>query len=83
MRVPFDISYKDGIESGKYTLETRDGRPVQMLYWAYRETTGKYPLLGIVPHGEETPLYLWMADGRHRDTERPSLWDLFVILPDV
>lgn len=61
-KIPFDISLKEKIEQGEYTLETRDRHPAQILKWdAVNEN---YPLVGtVVTEGTEEP-YSWTPEGR-------------------
>lgn len=44
-KIPFDIKYRTEIESGKYKVETKSGRPVKIIYW---ERQGDMPIIGIV-----------------------------------
>ena len=43
-KIPFDIKYRDKIESGEYKVETRDGRPTRIICWDRKHG---YPICGL------------------------------------
>ena len=45
---PFDIKFKPQIESGEYKVETKDGRPVEIVKWDLRSPHGSAPILAII-----------------------------------
>lgn len=51
MKIPFDIKYRPQIESGEYTVESENGRPVKILYW---DANNFYdmPIIGLYNNGE-------------------------------
>lgn len=43
--VPFDLKYKDKIESGEYLVATREGNPVRIVCWDKLDPD--YPIIGL------------------------------------
>ena len=79
-KIPFSIDYRPQIESGEYKVETRDGRPVKIIYW---EAKGPAPIIGLfmTDDGSETttevhPNGRWSADESYE-----SFDDLFIVTP--
>lgn len=63
-RIEFDIKYRPEIESGKYKVETRDGRSVEILKWdaKVRKEEGFF-LIVCVDCGESIP-YIYDSKGK-------------------
>jgi len=81
MKIPFDIKYRPQIESGEYKVETRDGRPVKIIYW---EAKGPAPIIGLfmTDDGSETTVEVH-PNGRWSDDESYELdFDLFIVTPE-
>lgn len=88
-KIPFNINLRQDIESGKYTVVTRDGRFVRIVCWdlANRiDIPDKRPVVGLIANdnlaeGEEIRQYsekgeaLWMVN-EERYMESPD--DLFL-----
>ena len=76
MIVPFDIKYRPEIESGKYKVETRDGRPVTIISWdvdAYEgEIAGFFRLCAGSPTGQ-----LYNTHGKHYSNNEQ--YDLYIV----
>ena len=75
MKVPFNIKYREQIESGEYRVETRDGRKVEIMKW---DAKGRCPIIALVTESED------MEAARHyyedgTDESRNGYSDLFVI----
>lgn len=49
-RIPFNIKYRPEIESGKYTVETRDGRPARIVCWDLKCDT---PIIAAIQWNQE------------------------------
>ena len=50
MKTPFNISYRNAIESGKYSVETADGSPVRIICWNRK---GSHPIIALIGANEE------------------------------
>lgn len=59
-RIPFDIKYRPEIESGKYKVETEDGRAVRIVCFDAPQETN--PIYGFI-EGEKY-ITNWRVDGR-------------------
>lgn len=79
MKIPFDIKYRDKIESGEYKVETRDGRPVRIV--CYDRKYG-YPIMALATEADGHEIYVnCNFDGREsRIYEWPA--DLFIVTPE-
>lgn len=51
MKIPFDIKYRPEIESGKYKVQTTDGRDVRIICWD-KHYGGRIELVALVPTSE-------------------------------
>jgi hypothetical protein len=75
-KIPFDIRYKAEIESGKYKVQTRDGRDARIICW---DKKGKFPVVAIVKYycGEEECFPFTNTGNYSSCTE--SDYDLFIL----
>ncbi len=83
MKIPFDIKYKNDIETGKYKLVTREQcgtENIKILDW---NAPGKQPIIGyyINDIGNSIPL-TWAVDGSFYGTGEHNCRDLFIEVPD-
>lgn len=64
-KIPFDINYRDLIESGKWSVQTNDGRPVRIVCWDKKHYGGRIDLVALVPEstGETECIQLYNTDG--------------------
>ena len=60
--VPFDLKYKDKIESGEYLVTTRGGNPVRIVCWDKLDSD--YPIIGLQRIGNFEFLENYNKDGR-------------------
>ena len=60
--VPFDLKYKDKIESGEYLVTTRGGNPVRIICWDKLDSD--YPIIGLQKIGNFEFLENYNKDGR-------------------
>lgn len=81
MKIPFDIKFRPQIESGEYKVETRDGRPVEIISFELTDTNG-CPIAAKFRLCAGTPVvYLFDENGEYRG-EGASDYDLFIITPE-
>ena len=66
-KIPFDIKYRPEIESGKYKVTTRDGRPARIVCW---DAKYEQPIVALVCYNddvEDSEFYSaqgrWYMDG--------------------
>ena len=52
MKIPFDIKYRSKIESGKYSVQTTDGRNVRIICWDKQVYGGRHEIVALVPTPE-------------------------------
>ena len=84
MKIPFDIKYRPQIESGEYTLETRDGRPVRIICW---DCNNYNPIIALADktemwNGDKNEYIISCCiDGRYTPNCE-SQDDLFIITPE-
>ena len=60
--VPFDLKYKDKIESGEYLVTTRGDNPVRIVCWDKLDPD--YPIIGLQRIGNFEFLENYNKDGR-------------------
>lgn len=89
-KIPFDIRYRQEIQSGEFSVVTRDDRPVTIIRWNMK---GNYPILActMVRVGDYMGEEFW-------DEERPFAYDqkghadgtapadkleLYILMPDT
>ena len=60
--VPFDLKYKDKIESGEYLVTTREDNPVRIICWDKLDPD--YPIIGLQRIGNFEFLENYNKDGR-------------------
>lgn len=76
-KIPFDIKFRSQIESGEYTVESRDGMPVRIVCWDRDSNT---PICALYRKNMREEFGWVSKDGHYMNTE--STYDLFVITPD-
>lgn len=83
MKILFDIKYKSQIESGEYKVETRDGRPVEILKWNAKAKDGACIIASIEEDGEEEA-YQFFPNGSAVSSKSSDEYcaDLFIITPE-
>lgn len=84
MRIPFDIKYRDKIESGEYKVETRDGRPARIICW---DANCDAPILALVVGfpGNKTDTREYILSCFEKGnyyTTKESENDLFLVTPE-
>lgn len=77
-KIPFDIKYRDKIESGEYRVETFLGYPVTIYRWDFDDSE-QTPIMGsyVFEDGKEY-VGAWNEEG-HFDLMSPNDLDLFII----
>lgn len=83
MKIPFDIKYKPQIESGKYKVETRDGRPVRIICWDANSYT---PVVFLATEHDDLDdkdkEYQYSCNNFGMSFSGNSPGDLFIITPE-
>ena len=75
MRIPFDIKYRQQIESGEYKVETYDGYPARIICWDSPIDKDR-PIIAIV---FDNQIEQYKADGRYDNDFDTSNYDLFIV----
>lgn len=76
-RLKFDIKFRPQIESGKYTVQTRDGRPARIICWDRKGSD--QPLVALVTTAIDFEQSFWVrADGIYEGTMGHD-YDLFIL----
>lgn len=82
MKKLFNLSYLDKVKDGTYKLETRDGRPAELL----KIRKGKQSIVYSAPmkdgSGDEE-IVLVYPDGKIMHDGADSCFDLFVVIPEI
>lgn len=82
MKIPFDIKYRPEIESGKYKVENREGKPVRIICWDKKsEKKYGYHIVALIefgPQHEESTYFTIDGKGRLKAKEP----ELFIITPE-
>lgn len=84
MRIPFNIRYRDKIESGEYKVETRDGKPVRIICWDMDSYNHIVALVANYPNYNGSlseHIFSYGMDGRY-STPAENAEDLFIITPE-
>ena len=77
-KIPFDIKYRDKIESGEYKVVTEDDEPARIICWD--STINKErPIIAIV---FDDQIEQYKADGRYDNDYDTSNYDLFIVTPE-
>ena len=66
MKIPFDIKYRPEIESGKYKVQTRDGRSVRIICWDRKGDD--CPIIALLNNTYQEDFYDYFDDGRTTPT---------------
>lgn len=80
MKIPFDIKYRPQIESGEYTLETRDGNRARIICWD-REDAENQPLVALVKKRYCEVVIYTKINGEYLGTYGHG-YDLFIVTPE-
>ena len=82
MKKLFNLSYLDKVKDGTYKLETRDGRPAELLKIRKGEPSVVYsaPMIG---KNDDEEIHLIYTSGRLMPSGDDSRFDLFVVIPEV
>ena len=75
-RINFDIKYRPEIESGRYKVQTRDGKPARVILW---DALGPFPIIALVSFGDEEGPYSYTKDGKSSTYNMNSWGDLFIL----
>lgn len=89
-KIPFDIRYRQEIQSGEFSVVTRDDRPVTILRW---DMKGNYPILactmvkqcnweGDESWDEERP-FAYDQEGHAAGTTPADKLELYILMPDA
>lgn len=89
-KIPFDIRYRQEIQSGEFSVVTRDDRPVTILRW---DMKGNYPILactmvkqcnweGDESWDEERP-FAYDQEGHAAGTAPADKLELYILMPDA
>lgn len=77
-KIPFDIKYRDKIESGEYKVVTEDDEPARIICWD--STINKErPIIAIV---FDDQIEQYKADGHYDNDYDTSNYDLFIVTPE-
>lgn len=77
MKIPFDIKYRDKIESGEFKVETRDGRPARIICW---DKESILPIVALVKEIESEKVVSFTESGDCPGTL--NCYDLFIVTPE-
>ena len=79
-KIPFDIKYRNKIESGEYKVETRNGKPARIICWNKRDKY--YPIIALYVNDSRYETFASYNDkGEYylgSDDER----NLFIVTPE-
>jgi len=62
-KIPFDIKFRPEIESGKYSVQTRDGRKARIICWDRKDNTRQIVVL-VENYKEQEIMHLFNLEGR-------------------
>lgn len=72
MMIPFDIKYREEIESGKYKTVAHNGQPVRIICWDARNYWDT-PIIGLYNNGEVDVIIKYNIHGASGNNET-CLW---------
>lgn len=72
-KIPFNIKYKQDIIDGKVKVFTKNGSPVEIVYWNLNYTD--YPILAVI---NGSSAYTYTKDGVYYSTKKPFELDLVI-----
>ena len=78
MKIPFDIRYRQKIESGEYKVVTRENDATARIICWDADRDGYSPLFPIIALIEGYP-HQYTIGGRHEKGGEDSIFDLFVV----
>lgn len=77
MKIPFDIKYKQEIQTGKYKVVTKTGLPVEIVHWDL--SMRKNPILGVISFVGGKEDHRYGRSGKYYCDLVPSDLDLFIL----
>lgn len=79
-KIPFNIKYKQDIIDGKVKVFTKNGSPVEIVYWNLKNTScNGYPILAVI---NESSIRTYRKDGMLYGTLSKSELDLVIEVPE-
>lgn len=84
MIIPFDIKYRDKIESGEYKVVLRRANElVDIRYWDRKDETTHKTIVGVIRYGSVEEICAWKQDGTRCDAylNNPQ-YDLMIMTND-
>ena len=78
-KIPFDIKYRPQVESGKYKVVTRIGKPVRIICW---DLNGPQPIVGTICEKQmhQDIIQVFDKNGKYwKESDSKSHNDLFII----
>lgn len=75
-KIPFDIKYRDKIESGEYKVETRNGIPMDFVMRDEATT------LLVFRNTKDKDLMVYREDGKWYNFQDENCTDLFLVTPE-
>lgn len=84
MIIPFDIKYRDKIESGEYKVVLRRANElVDIRYWDRKDETTHKTIVGVIRCGSVEEICSWKQDGTRCDAYLNNpLYDLMIMTND-
>lgn len=83
MKIPFDIKFRQQIESGEYKVVTGDDRPVRIISWDKKVFGGRTEIVALVPttQGDTEAVQLYCPDGTLIASNWNKNYKLFIVTP--
>lgn len=77
-KIPFDIKFRPEIESGKFKVQTRLGKPVRIICWNFRQAN--LPIIALVSLAKDAEnCFSYTSKGQYYPFRKSDL-DLFIII---
>ena len=77
-KIPFDIKYRNKIESGEYKVVTEDDEPARIICWDSPINKDR-PIIAIV---FDDQIEQYKADGHYDNDYETCNYDLFIVTPE-
>ena len=78
-KIPFDISYREKVESGEVSVVTRDDRHVDILKW---DANSNHPIIALITFRDDSQSsWDFGIDGRNLES-RETTSDLFILVEE-